>query len=110
MAKKINIFLRLRFLNLLFLLFFLISCKNSENKLFEFLSYNETNIKFSNRLIESDSINIIDYEYFYNGAGVALADLNKDGLLDIFFATFISFILPPKFLSVKIDMQQHFDL
>jgi len=85
MAKKINIFLRLRFLNLLFLLFFLISCKNSENKLFEFLSYNETNIKFSNRLIESDSINIIDYEYFYNGAGVALADLNKDGLLDIFF-------------------------
>ena len=75
----------IRFFNLLFIIIFLISCKNSDDKLFKLLDSDKTSIKFSNTLIENDSINILDYEYFYNGAGVALADLNKDGLLDIFF-------------------------
>ena len=43
-------------------------------------------LDFKNQLTENDSINIIDNEFVYNGAGVALGDLNGDGFDDIFFA------------------------
>lgn len=46
----------------------------------------QSGLDFNNRLSENDSINIIDNEFVYNGAGVALGDLNGDGLDDIFFA------------------------
>src|SRR5690606_36966886 len=39
----------------------------------------------SNINTDSDSENILDYLYFYNGAGVAAADFNQDGLEDIYF-------------------------
>ncbi|HET8737309.1 MAG TPA: VCBS repeat-containing protein, partial [Pricia sp.] len=46
----------------------------------------ESGLDFNNRLSENDSINIIDNEFVYNGAGVAIGDLNNDGRNDIFFA------------------------
>ena len=45
----------------------------------------QTNIHFNNQLTESDSVNVFTNEYMYNGAGVATADFNSDGLQDIFF-------------------------
>ena len=42
-------------------------------------------IDFINHLEESDSFNITDYIYYYNGAGVGSADFNQDGMLDLFF-------------------------
>ena len=65
----------------------LFSCKknNSRSGIFTQLSSNETNIHFNNRNTESDSLNILDYLYFYNGAGVASADFNNDGLEDLYF-------------------------
>ncbi|MEO6547882.1 MAG: VCBS repeat-containing protein [Ferruginibacter sp.] len=42
-------------------------------------------INFSNDITESESQNIFTYEYMYNGAGVAVGDVNNDGLQDIFF-------------------------
>jgi hypothetical protein len=45
----------------------------------------KSGIDFSNDLAESDSHNILSYLYYYNGAGVAIADFNKDGLEDILF-------------------------
>jgi len=42
-------------------------------------------IDFANILSESESQNVFNYEYMYNGAGVAIGDVNNDGLADIFF-------------------------
>ncbi|HEY6978140.1 MAG TPA: VCBS repeat-containing protein, partial [Chitinophagaceae bacterium] len=63
--------------------------KNSESggKLhFTLLKSNETNIDFNNKITESDSVNVYDNEYMYNGSGVGIGDFNNDGLQDIFLA------------------------
>ncbi len=54
-------------------------------KLFDILLPEKTGINFENRLTESLKMNPLFYEYFYNGAGVAVADFNNDGLQDVFF-------------------------
>lgn len=41
-------------------------------------------IHFSNDLQYSNDLNIIEYLYYYNGGGVALGDINNDGLDDIY--------------------------
>jgi len=41
-------------------------------------------IQFSNDLVHTDELNIIEYLYYYNGGGVALGDINNDGLDDIY--------------------------
>jgi enediyne biosynthesis protein E4 len=56
-----------------------------ETKLFETLTGDSTNIDFINKLSYSDQFNIFTYRNFYNGGGVALGDINNDGLVDIFF-------------------------
>jgi enediyne biosynthesis protein E4 len=57
----------------------------STDKLFTLLDENQTNIDFVNRLTYDKDFNIYTYRNFYNGAGVALGDINNDGLIDIFF-------------------------
>ncbi|CAM4247628.1 VCBS repeat-containing protein [Zobellia nedashkovskayae] len=42
-------------------------------------------IHFQNTIIENDSINIIDFQYCYNGGGVGIGDFNNDGLQDVVF-------------------------
>lgn len=55
--------------------------------LFEMLSPAKTGITFANNLREGLNTNILMYEYFYNGGGVATADFNGDGLIDIYFTS-----------------------
>lgn len=53
---------------------------------FEALSSDSTGIKFANNLKHNDDLNIIEYLYYYNGGGVAIGDINNDGLDDIYFS------------------------
>ncbi len=46
-----------------------------------------TGIDFENTNIDTDTLSIIDYLYYYNGAGVAVGDINNDSLPDLYFAS-----------------------
>jgi hypothetical protein len=53
--------------------------------LFTLLSPQDTRVDFSNTLTEGLNTNVMAYEYFYNGGGVAVGDVNNDGWEDIYF-------------------------
>ncbi|AMR31078.1 RNA-binding protein [Mucilaginibacter sp. PAMC 26640] len=56
-----------------------------ENTLFTLLPSEKTHIDFANTLTEGLNTNVLMYEYFYNGGGVAIGDVNGDGKQDIYF-------------------------
>lgn len=62
---------------------------NSETiaPIFEKIPSSSSNITFSNNISENLETleNLFSFDYFYNGAGVGVEDLNNDGLLDVFF-------------------------
>ncbi len=64
-----------------------VSKTESQKPLFERLDSNQTQLFFNNKIQENIETlnNLFDFDYFYNGAGVGLEDINNDGLLDIFF-------------------------
>ena len=66
-------------------LFFLLCSCNNNDTLFVTLPSNTTQIKFQNNLTSTADLNILNYLYYYNGAGVAAADFNNDGLADLYF-------------------------
>src|SRR5688572_8041368 len=56
-----------------------------KDTLFTSLSSAHTGIDFENKLTYDKEFNIYTYRNFYNGGGVAIGDVNNDGLPDIFF-------------------------
>jgi hypothetical protein len=65
---------------------FVAGCGEDRAKLFTDLDKSSTGIDFRNLLVEDETLNVAHYIYFYNGAGVAIGDVNNDGLQDVFFS------------------------
>lgn len=55
--------------------------------LFTLLEPTQTGVDFQNKITEGLNTNVLMYEYFYNGGGVAVGDVNNDGLDDLYFTS-----------------------
>ncbi len=76
MSKKLS--------GLYVLLLLTISCvEKQETKRLVHLDTTTTGIDFVNRITENDSINVVKFQYCYNGGGVGIGDFNKDGKPDV---------------------------
>ena len=74
-----------------------INCQNYSGKnanqvsdpkpLFKLLSPDSTHVDFNNLITEGLNTNVLMYEYFYNGGGTAVGDLNNDGFDDLYFTS-----------------------
>lgn len=60
--------------------------KDSQSSLFTLIPASHSSVTFINQLSDDKNFNIIEYLYYYNGVGVAIGDINKDGLPDIYFS------------------------
>ena len=62
-----------------------ISCKkDSNNILYELLDKTQSGIDFENNLSYNQDFNVYKYRNYYNGGGVAMGDINNDGLIDVY--------------------------
>ncbi|MBC2843572.1 VCBS repeat-containing protein [Winogradskyella flava] len=61
--------------------------QDNSNTLFTKIPASHSNIDFENKIEETVDFNFLNYSYIYNGGGVAVGDINNDGLEDIYFTS-----------------------
>ncbi|MEM6632781.1 MAG: VCBS repeat-containing protein, partial [Bacteroidota bacterium] len=78
----------------LFLLLVICACNTEEQRvipqnqpMFQVVPSAKSQVSFANNLTENSRINVLEYLYYYNGCGVSIGDINKDGLPDIYLAS-----------------------
>ncbi|WP_243745487.1 VCBS repeat-containing protein [Segetibacter sp. 3557_3] len=54
--------------------------------MFNLLPQTQTGVTFKNTITETDSLNILNEAYIYNGGGVGIGDFNNDGRPDMYFS------------------------
>ncbi len=76
----------MRVLGYTLVIFLLMSCgaERKSEKLFDLIPPEESGLHFVNKVENTKAFNIFNYRNFYNGGGVATADINNDGLVDIY--------------------------
>ncbi|HUP14412.1 MAG TPA: VCBS repeat-containing protein, partial [Niastella sp.] len=79
-----------RFFQLFQIAILLFSCKQKPAITPLFQLQESTGITFSNTVQNTKDFNIFSYRNFYNGGGVAIGDINNDGLADVFFTANMS--------------------
>ncbi|MBC7745091.1 MAG: VCBS repeat-containing protein [Flavobacterium sp.] len=78
----------IKIIPLYFLLIFLLSCsKATDNTLFALQDNNTLGVDFINKLDESQGTNVFTFRNYYNGGGVAIGDINNDGLNDVYLTS-----------------------
>src|SRR5688572_29421109 len=91
MKNKMNLrhVLRLRHsaISLLLLVMTFTMCDRPEKEqtLFQEQSPQKTGVTFTNSVVQAGENNMLNYSYYFNGGGVAVGDINNDGLLDVYF-------------------------
>lgn len=82
-------FYRFVLLSFFVLIFSNCSKENQDNQdnLFSKLNASTTGINFVNEVKNGENMNIFKYRNFYNGGGVAIGDINNDGLSDVYFTS-----------------------
>ena len=84
--------LKAHYFSIILILFF--SCKkevlpydDGKKLVFTSIPSSHSNINFQNTITETPDFNFLNYSYIYNGGGVAVGDINNDGLEDIYFTS-----------------------
>ncbi len=66
------------------------ACTKKQKPLFLAVPSAKSGLTFNNEIIENSQMNMVNYQYLYNGGGVGIGDFNNDNLPDIYFTASIA--------------------
>jgi hypothetical protein len=90
---------RIKIVSFCYIFLLLSACKKNNSKpdtdlsgitTFSLLEAKSTGIDFNNKVEDREDFNILSYRNYYNGGGVAIGDINNDGLNDVYFTANMS--------------------